>query len=86
MTTRRASRTRPGRVGLLAGPLAAATGEITASATRRGRSPSSGPSVLARGIEWTGCGPEHYCRPLTCGKRASHTLKRNSTTSPSAMT
>ncbi len=37
---------RPG-TGLLAGLLAAAAGEITASATRRGRSPSSG---LARGL------------------------------------
>ncbi len=47
MTTRRTARPRPGRVGLLAGLLAAAAGEITASATRRGRSPSSG---LARGL------------------------------------
>jgi hypothetical protein len=35
------------RTGLLAGLVAAAAGEITASATRRGRSPSSG---LARGL------------------------------------
>jgi len=47
MTTQRIARPRPGRVGLLAGLLAAAAGEITASATRRGRSPSSG---LARGL------------------------------------
>ena len=46
-TSRRTARPRPGRVGLLAGLLAAAAGEITASATRRGRSPSSG---LARGL------------------------------------
>ncbi|MGY1718739.1 molybdopterin-dependent oxidoreductase [Blastococcus sp. SYSU DS0552] len=38
---------RPARTGLLAGLLAAAAGEIAASATRRGRSPSSG---LARGL------------------------------------
>ncbi|WP_347059879.1 molybdopterin-dependent oxidoreductase [Blastococcus sp. HT6-30] len=38
---------RPGRTGLLAGLLAAAAGEIAASATGRGRSPSSG---LARGL------------------------------------
>ncbi|SHN74734.1 DMSO/TMAO reductase YedYZ, molybdopterin-dependent catalytic subunit [Geodermatophilus obscurus] len=47
MTTRRIARPRPGRVGLLAGLLAAAAGEITASTTSRGRSPSSG---LARGL------------------------------------
>ncbi|SNR88253.1 DMSO/TMAO reductase YedYZ, molybdopterin-dependent catalytic subunit [Geodermatophilus saharensis] len=44
MTAQRTSRPR---IGLLAGLLAAAAGEITASATRRGRSPSSG---LARGL------------------------------------
>jgi DMSO/TMAO reductase YedYZ molybdopterin-dependent catalytic subunit len=38
---------RTSRTGLLAGLLAAAAGEVTASATRRGRSPSSG---LARGL------------------------------------
>jgi hypothetical protein len=37
----------PARAGLVAGLLAAAAGELTASATRRGRSPSSG---LARGL------------------------------------
>jgi len=47
MTARRTARPRPGRAGLLAGLLAAAAGEVTASATRRGRSPSSG---LARGL------------------------------------
>ncbi|WP_448640902.1 molybdopterin-dependent oxidoreductase [Geodermatophilus sp. URMC 63] len=44
MTAHRTSRPR---IGLLAGLLAAAAGEVTASATRRGRSPSSG---LARGL------------------------------------
>ncbi|MGY2067651.1 molybdopterin-dependent oxidoreductase [Blastococcus sp. SYSU DS0619] len=47
MTAHRTTRPRPRRTGLLAGLLAAAAGEITASATRRGRSPSSG---LARGL------------------------------------
>ncbi|MGY2082493.1 molybdopterin-dependent oxidoreductase [Blastococcus sp. SYSU DS0539] len=47
MTAHRTPRPRPGRTGLLAGLLAAAAGEIAASATRRGRSPSSG---LARGL------------------------------------
>lgn len=32
------------------------------------------------------CGLETNCRALTCGNRVSYTLKRNSTTSPSAMT
>jgi DMSO/TMAO reductase YedYZ molybdopterin-dependent catalytic subunit len=40
-------RARPARAGLVAGLLAAAAGELTASATQRGRSPSSG---LARGL------------------------------------
>jgi DMSO/TMAO reductase YedYZ molybdopterin-dependent catalytic subunit len=47
MTASRTSAARLGRAGLLAGLLAAAAGEITASATLRGRSPSSG---LARGL------------------------------------
>src|SRR4051812_45210073 len=47
MTASRTSAARLGRAGLLAGLLAAAAGEITASATLRGRSPPSG---LARGL------------------------------------
>src|SRR3954447_13085269 len=47
MTARRISAPRAGRARLVAGLLAAASGELTASATRRGRSPSSG---LARGL------------------------------------
>jgi DMSO/TMAO reductase YedYZ molybdopterin-dependent catalytic subunit len=47
MTASRTSAARLGRAGLPAGLLAAAVGEITASATGRGRSPSSG---LARGL------------------------------------
>ncbi|MGY1641259.1 molybdopterin-dependent oxidoreductase [Geodermatophilus sp. SYSU D00703] len=47
MPASRTPRPRPGRAGLLAGLLAVAAGELTASASRRGRSPSSG---LARGL------------------------------------
>jgi hypothetical protein len=47
MTAHHSSAARHGRAGPLAGLLAAAAGELTVSATRRGRSPSSG---LARGL------------------------------------
>src|SRR3954451_7100513 len=47
MTASRTSAARLGRAGMLAGLLAADAGEIAASTTRRGRSPSSG---LARGL------------------------------------
>ncbi|MGY1623926.1 molybdopterin-dependent oxidoreductase [Geodermatophilus sp. SYSU D00965] len=47
MTAHPAPGPRPAPTGLLAGLLAAAAGEIAASVTRRGRSPSSG---LARGL------------------------------------
>ncbi|MGR6965816.1 molybdopterin-dependent oxidoreductase [Geodermatophilus sp. URMC 61] len=47
MTAHPTSRPWSGWAGLVAGLLAAAAGEVTASATRRGRSPSSG---LARGL------------------------------------
>jgi hypothetical protein len=54
-------------------------------AERRGPHPSRR-AGLARGIVWTGCGLEHHGRPLACGFIPDYTLKRNSTTSPSAMT